>query len=1733
MIDIYSQNGQLKCSIEPGSSSEQQKALQGDNVLSLSFTLYEAVMLDVNDYTDFCGERYWVTERYLPKQNSTVEWTYDVKLYGIESLIKRFLVLQNSDGENEAVFTLTAPAREHAAMIIEAINKGMGTTRWKVGSVIATENLTIDYEGTYCNEGLEKVAKEVGTEYWFEGTTLNICKAETGTQLELGYGRGLLSLERDVADNVKFYTRLFPIGSTRNIDPSKYGHTCLQLPDSRKYIDKDVDKYGVIHHYEKEAFKEIYPRRIGVVSSVRSVNRKGDDGKEFTIYYFKDDALSFDPNKYELAGKVKHVVFQSGELDGRDFEVNYDSGKKEFEIITTWPYKDGTQLPGGMLVPARGDRYILWNLRMPDEYYPLAEKEFLHAVETFNREHYIDRSVYKAPTDHVWVEDNDAELLIGRRVKLYSDKYFPETGYRSSRITKITRKVALPSQADLDISDALSTGTMDKIEDSIGALKSYVRQTASALPDIIRTIDDTLPTDNNLFSARRILQDFLSKNRPGTLSELITFLKGIALGRNYSIDNDGNAILNLIRSVGIENVGDIITKNLTVTGKMNIFELIIDHIKSAGGALLMTPADGFTIDKVAPVGTDGSELKSTEEIRSIQKPIDENSIAGYRLYWKATDGSKARRNMWKVGDQALCKTDNLAEGTTHNAANKEYWCAVTDRNPEGKTVSTEIDGRMYECNYITISTRNKLKNCVVNPAVGDEIVMLGYQGTDDPDRQSAVYLSAHSSLDTGLRAPLLGFYRGINDFDLASHRTSYFDARKGKFVGELEVVTENGPVPIEDYIKDKVSVNVETYRLIPSQTVINTGKEETITLSVVHQTGKVVKIVSQSIAHFGILATFYPMAGTPVRKTFSVGEKITSKYLRDNGYLRADLALQKDIDTPQPIDLDKCTITTVSDGVNGKNGYTLYLSPAHIILDTDSNGLVPPAAISSVSSVVHVLNGNAEVEASEIQAVTADAKGCKASTDTVEVGGKSYSCIKLVSIDAITDESGTYSNPLSTVDVTVKLKNGTSLVSRMEVTVNLHKVMANFKVQQNKITQRVTSIESDTSQIKSGIADMNTRIAELQVADGQITAEVKAVKGIVGNHTESITKLSVKQGEIDLSIKEASAPRNLLSGTAFRFEKDFEQNNVDHPCHISDTEKYKGTNCLVVDVNETIDVYSGVIFRKIPVTPGKTYTFSFWGKKDGAHVPDAFGSEAKAYKSNGEHADPFRLFVDYVSPSEGWQRFEKTFTATGDVSYIEILIWVIKKGKAYIARPMLEEGDRYTGWTPSPLDDIDAVKRCGVNVNAERIELDGKSVFKNGHAPEVPLFDEKGKINPNLSAAQYLMEVLKSMETVIDGGLVMAGLIAAKDAGGNVTAYLNGLRQKMYALAAGVKNFGKDNETSLSHIGFDGSAQFGNLGIAYDGRVSIIDEAGKPRINVTPKGLPSDGELLKTADTDITQPLPEMAVKPTNWQPEITGGTFTVANDNSDVTLTGELIVNARVNSGLPDGVSATSPLPVLLLRNRHSGAEVYLGQWSFRSVVISDGEPNGISDRKDILITRILSVGTWTLVMQSYHGGNVHEESIFLTSLQVNISHKSGAQALSLARNGWSVVQSEKQAAYVRDGKLCAVGAMNIPGILLAGTVNRLGQLSNAWGEFAPGTSLQYTSYGGVQVMRLTFYNPLPCGANYVAIVNPNDDTSPYGCMPVVRHKTANYCDFRVVNDSGGEVSNVGLDFMIIGRNK
>ncbi len=710
-LKIYDKRNRLRTTLVPDGSSTHHEEVGGDDYLSVTLDSQECVTLELNDWTVWEGRKFWCVETYTPKQTGRRKWTYSVKLYGAASLIKQALMLNTEDSP---VFSYTATAREHVALVVKNLNRWMGgITDWKVGKVEATGNIVVDYsEGLYGNDALKKIADEAGTEWWIEGMTVNVCRCERGDEVTLGYGNGLLSIERDSADNVKFFTRLFPIGSSRNIDAEKYGSSQLLLPSRATYVERNTE-LGIVEHFEQTAFQEIYPRRTGKVSSVRKETKKGDDGKPFDIYYFTDGEMNFDPNEYEIGGLVKRVTFQTGQLAGLGndedgehyFEVNYNSETREFELITIWPYDDDTQVPGGVLEPKAGDTYILWNVRMPDEYYPIAEEEYATAVEKYMDEHCLDRSVYKCSTDYVALKKRGVVPCMGQRVRLESDRFFA-SGYRESRITVVDQKLERPTEADIEISDVLSQTTQSRMADEIESVRSEVKANAVELPDVIRSWDTTLPTDNNLFSARRSEQEFLSRKRNDRTKGRITFEQGVVFGEeeNGFVDGKGNAELltavvrELLSSgdysgggltdrgwkLGMDEdrLSHLIVDKLTVRQVMNVFELLINKVRSVGGQICVSAANG--------------KIKAVEE------------QGDYYLI------SFEQKNMFVRHDLVRCQTFT---GTDL----RSYWVEVAEVTTDGIVVAKEE----FED---------------VEPKAGDECVLMGNTAVEN--RQNLVLISA-------------------------------------------------------------------------------------------------------------------------------------------------------------------------------------------------------------------------------------------------------------------------------------------------------------------------------------------------------------------------------------------------------------------------------------------------------------------------------------------------------------------------------------------------------------------------------------------------------------------------------------------------------------------------------------------------------------------------------------------------------------------------------------------------------------------------------------------------------------------------------------------------------------------------------------------------------------------------------------------------------------------------------
>ena len=369
--------------------------------------------------------------------------------------------------------------------------------------------------------------------------------------------------------------------------------------------------------------------------------------------------------------------------------------------------------------------------------------------------------------DLLWFKDDD--LLIDGKV------------YIDQLVIKENGNNGIPTY-DVTLRNEIQVGTIQRIQNKVDSIANDIRNgnvgggvSPSAVEEIATAIGDTR---------------YLSKTHDDTASGLIKFIKGLItygdvksngfLSTTESTTPQGWA-LRILDAVATGELDDLIVrrdakvKDLTVTGAAHFFELQVDKITAGSGGRIMSAADGFT---VADVGTmDGGRVK---------------------VYWLAQDNNgRAVMNMWRVNDQAICMSFNLGQldetGKGQMVANKFYWCLVTGvsgMNPETRTVNG-VEGKY---NWIELSTQTKAEGCTVNPAVGDDIAQLGYEGTDDPNRQSAIYESSYVSLDPGMNPPFRATYRGISDFDLKSHRASYQDAKGELIVGNLKALDDRSDV---------------------------------------------------------------------------------------------------------------------------------------------------------------------------------------------------------------------------------------------------------------------------------------------------------------------------------------------------------------------------------------------------------------------------------------------------------------------------------------------------------------------------------------------------------------------------------------------------------------------------------------------------------------------------------------------------------------------------------------------------------------------------------------------------------------------------------------------------------------------------------------------------------------------------------------------------------------------------
>lgn len=510
----------------------------------------------------------------------------------------------------------------------------------------------------------------------------------------------------------------------------------------------------------------------------------GQDG--FELHYHEvNNPIAAKPNEGDSGVDI---------LKG-DYEIlKYQSG----DTIIPTNESEGLYPRGNALPDLTCNMVVLFNIVMGDQETKLAQEELAARTIKEIKRRAQDNNNYSFSSNAVAFVSHNPNLYIGQKVT-FDDGF----GYQlKTRVLRLVTKLDYPIIQEITVGNQAVKGTISQLKEDVNNILSG-NFSGGGLNST-----QTSELIKNYVDPR-----FLRKNIPDTAQEVITFLKGIAVGNGYGITELGDLFARFIKANSVKSddfrsglldgagfgvYKDEYGKSIAEVDKLNVrqkatfSELEYRRLAFTTGDVGFTSASAHISD-VIPVGANGVPVvKSTIYFQSANKQVLVNNallsystapngktITAYRCYFLADDGDKRISNDWRIGDQAMCKTSNLVSRTAGGSANRYYWRLVVNKGTEtinGKlyhfvdlsdvrgTLELTIDGKQYTC--VGYATSIEINNDI--PKAEDDIIQLGSQ--TDTNRQYAhiIYVSEGKRVD----------YAGINNYDLDSHIINEFSPKE-------------------------------------------------------------------------------------------------------------------------------------------------------------------------------------------------------------------------------------------------------------------------------------------------------------------------------------------------------------------------------------------------------------------------------------------------------------------------------------------------------------------------------------------------------------------------------------------------------------------------------------------------------------------------------------------------------------------------------------------------------------------------------------------------------------------------------------------------------------------------------------------------------------------------------------------------------------------------------------------
>lgn len=838
-ITIQSPEGRPLTTVSLNRGAKAAFSLMEHEYIELPFKLTEPVNIPVGSYVETAGHfdeataallrpRYYVCKPQSPTWNErTGAFEYRLRLDAPHYLWNNFIFRYTPENTGaEVSWTLTAPLDVQLGVFLRNL-AALGFTHagkpytYVIHDTVENKAVAMTYDGTHLLDALYGMGDKEhwGCDVWVVDNAIHFGRCESGDPVRIELDAEARTMARSES-KTDYATRLLVFGGTKNL-PENYRAASpaltvngvvqrrLMLPSGTPYVDVHPGRsvFGTVEQIV--TFDDIYPRRTGTLSGVRTVDRTVKEGDKqtgtFKAYQYRDAGLTF-KNDYVLKGQELRVVFQSGKLNGLHFAVQFNPEGKSpadqlWEIVANSDY--GRLLPDETVRPADGDKYVLYgfDIRLvSDQYVPSAEQELKRRAEEYARRLAADDGTYTATLRGSWVDADPMRrtFAAGQRVRLVNPAFFPSDG-RESRVIGWELNLDIPTDTPVyTFGESARYSRLADIEEKVDALvykgTTYTGGGGSGVY-VVRTNDSTPPSDSNVLSALRALATFIRKDRPDTMPHLLKLLDGLetgtfAAGRTGGrIDKQGNGelgsltlrdLLTAVRLIadGVRSKnytpGDMGTGFGLTTGEggsllevdyllvrrvATFLELLIREMRHVGGTLVLSGASG-------------------KVVRVEDKP------AAWRVHFKTREDGTTVAHGFTVGAQARCQTYNRTSGNTY------YWRLVTATGDDW----VELSKSDYDKAAPTGTARTA-------PAVGDELVQLGHR-TDS--RQTGAIV-----LDTvGEGAPSIRLLKDIRSYSLTDANVRVLLSPSAVRVIADEVSFASGKT-VEQTIKDSKENAIE------------------------------------------------------------------------------------------------------------------------------------------------------------------------------------------------------------------------------------------------------------------------------------------------------------------------------------------------------------------------------------------------------------------------------------------------------------------------------------------------------------------------------------------------------------------------------------------------------------------------------------------------------------------------------------------------------------------------------------------------------------------------------------------------------------------------------------------------------------------------------------------------------------------------------------------------------------